>query len=174
MWSVRIVRSHKNPSTSTGWLQRLWNRWTGRGQVKNKRIGVAVSQAEYDEFSAEAKRAGITLSEWARKKLRGDLKTAPPVLEEAFRQLDVSDHKRDFSRKPLPPEVEPPEQRLVSLGKRLRSDHSCVHYAIVQRDDGGHPQVCMNSSQFGRPCYWSSARAFDCTMFDPRQSRKLL
>lgn len=141
--------------------------------TKDRRIGVAVSQAEYEEFSAEAKRAGMTISEWARKKLRGDLKVAPPVLEEAFRQLDISDRNRELSKKPLPPEVEPPEQKLVKLGKRLRSAHSCVHFAIIERDDGGPPQVCTHVSQFGRPCYWPSARAFDCGSFDPRQTREL-
>jgi hypothetical protein len=134
-----------------------------------KKIYVSVSLMEYDEFSRIAKEQGFTLQEWARRRLRGDLPPPPSVMEEAFRQLDVSDRMRELSPKPVPPPAVPPEQKLVQIGERLPTDHSCLHHAHVRRDDGGPPLVCMSRAQFGRPCYFASAGAVDCTMFTPRR-----
>lgn len=136
-----------------------------------KKLVITLTKTEHEEFEAHAKEHGLSLHEWAKRRLAGKLLPAPAVLDEAFRQLDVSDQMRELSGKPLPPQVTPPEQRLVHIGKRIPSSHSCVHFAHVLRDDGGAPFVCTSSAQFGRPCYFGSSGAVDCSYFSPRLAR---
>ena len=136
--------------------------------TKKKAITVPVSQVEFDEFSLAAKAEGLSLAEWARKRLRGDLRAAPAVMDEAFRQLDVSDRKRDLSDRPVPPPSPPPPLKLVEIGVRQPTNHVCQHFAHMVRQDGGPPMVCTSSHQHGRPCYFSSSGAADCPLFAPR------
>jgi hypothetical protein len=136
-----------------------------------KKLVISLSKEEHEEFVAAAHEQKISLHEWAKRKLRGTLPPAPAVMDEAFRRLDVADHMRELSGKPLPPAVDPPEQRLVHIGKRLPTTHSCVHHAHMIRDDGGPPMVCTSPRQFARPCYWSSSGAVDCPHFTPRMAR---
>lgn len=136
--------------------------------TKKKAITVPVSQEEFEEFTLAAKTDGVSLAEWARQRLRGNLRPAPAVMDEAFRQLDVSDRNRDLSGKPVPPPAVPPPQKLVEIGVRQPTSHVCQHFAHMVRQDGGPPMVCTSSSQHGRPCYFSSSGAADCPLFAPR------
>jgi len=136
--------------------------------TKKKAITIPVSHEEFEEFALAAKTDGLALGEWARKRLRGDLRPAPAVMDEAFRQLDVSDRNRDLSGKPVPPPALPPPQKLVEIGVRQPTNHVCQHFAHMVRQDGGPPMVCTSSSQHGRPCYFSSSGAVDCPLFAPR------
>lgn len=137
-----------------------------------KKIKFSVPDSEHAGYVREAEKTGMPLEEWIRAKLRGDLRAAPIVLEEAFRQLDVSDAMRELSGEP--PELKVPatvELRVSALGKPQRTDHACVHHAELLRADGGPPKVCGHPSQVGRPCHWPSNRAVDCLMFTPRMKK---
>ena len=136
--------------------------------TKKKIITVSVSQAELEEFTLAAKTEGVSLAEWARRRLRGDLRPSPDVMEEAFRKLDVSDRQREFSGPPVPPQVLPPQPKLVEIGVRQPTSHVCQHFAHLDRPDGGPPMICTSASQHGRPCYFSSSGAADCPVFAPR------
>lgn len=139
--------------------------------MKKKKLTLTLSQAEYEEFASAAADAKLPVIEWARRRLLGMLPPAPAVMEEAFRRLDVSDRMRELSGKPVPPAVEPPEQRLVQIGRRIPSTHSCVNFAHVVREGGDHVHVCAYPAQLGRTCYWSSSGAMDCPYFLPRHGR---
>ena len=133
------------------------------------RLSFEITEDEFERFQQLAQASRMSLSEWARHRLRNDPRAAPDVMEEAFRRLDESDSNFELTDGPPPP-VAPVtfEARLSVFGKPLPTDHVCVHHAELERTDGGPPKVCGNSGQLGRPCYFSSNRAADCIYFSPR------
>jgi hypothetical protein len=134
-----------------------------------RQITFAVPAAEYESFVAEAEMEGVSISEWARRRLRAPVRPEPLVLDEAFRRMDETDALREF-REP-PPQSAPPPQTdpLVTLGIPVKGaePHSCANHRNLHRHDGGYPKVCGHPQQVGRPCYFPSAGAQDCVHFHP-------
>lgn len=169
--SFRRLRVGEAAPKKLSWVQRL-RAWWERPSLKN--ISFSVPIEELAVYQREADRAGVSLVEWMRARLRGDVRVAPKVLEEAFRQLDVGDARREFSDEPAELKIPVPaavaaESRVSLLGKPLHTDHVCAHHVELDRRDGGPPKVCGHSSQVGRPCHWPNNRAADCTVFAPRK-----
>ena len=134
-----------------------------------RQITLSVPVDEYEMFAEEAALAGITLTEWARRKIRAPSRPEPRVLDEAFRRMDESDALREGREAPAAVVAPRPVDPLVALGVPIKGaePHSCAHHRALQRYDGGSPRVCSHTLQTGRPCYFPSAGARDCTYYHP-------
>lgn len=137
---------------------------------KWRTLAVKLSHADYDHYMQEAKAAGLSLADWTRRKLSVPLRPEPVVLDEAFRRLDVSDSMRELSGTvPPPPPEKPVLLPVVEIGTPMRGQtHSCRCHVATSLPGQGIKQVCTAGTQYGRPCYWPSAGAKDCTYFQPR------
>lgn len=116
-----------------------WRFW-----VKKPKISAEVTPAEFNRYKAAAERAGVTFSVWLRKSLNETCARAEGI--------------------ELPPEP-PPETKTPPP-----TEHACRHLnpgtpgAMTSGDCVG---ACAR--QGGRACFWASAVAQRCTLFQPRQ-----
>ena len=131
-------------------------------------ITVHLTDTEYLKFKDLAEADGITLAEWARRKLRAPATyTAPEVMEAAYKALDTG----DSGAPPVVPPKAAPVITVESLGTPLPviDEHSCVHFLMIRRRNGASPATCTNPQQRGRPCHWPSGSASQCSVFHPRR-----
>jgi hypothetical protein len=163
---LRRMRATEISPARAGWLRRIAQWWRERQHLKH--LSIPLSPVDYEGFQAEATLVGLPLAEWARRKLKNQIRNSPAVLDEAFRRIDESDAQREFSTPP--PLVAPPSvsQRVSVFGQPVECEHSCALHAEVRRIDGGPPKICAAKQQFGRPCYFPSNRASDCIYFMPK------
>lgn len=152
--------------------------------MSKPKISAEVSADEMGAYRDEAKRMGMTLSEWMRRALNSSLPkpVGPQAMDVAFAKLDETSGQSGMEALLAGPNAVPaalpaklPEVQQfqkLPVNEPIRSAHPCM-YLKPQMPGvlrGGEAQgTCDQNTQRGKPCYWNAQScAKNCSVFTLR------